>query len=111
MRFEEFSKDGATELDKHVLHLSQASMTLRLGQDAKTNLHSLNVITIGAHSRDLALLRLMLLEECTDYEHGVHGHRLESQAQIALRLHGKFGQRDSQATRQIVILSVDKSAS
>ena len=63
MRFEEFSEDGATELNKHVLHLSQASMAFRLSQDAKANLHSLDIVAVSAHRRDLTLLGLMLLEK------------------------------------------------
>lgn len=99
MRFEEFTEDGSAKLNEHILHLSQVSLALRLSQDAKAHLHSLDIITIGTHGRDLALLGLMLLEKRADNEDRVYRHLLVGQAKVTLCLHGELGKRDSQATR------------
>ena len=56
MRFEEFSEDGATELNQDVLNLGQIALALGLCQDLQAHLHSLNVVFISRHSCHLAFL-------------------------------------------------------
>lgn len=68
MRFEELSEDGAAELDQYILHLGQVSLALRLSQNAKADLHSLDVVTVGAHGSNLSFLRLVLLEKSANDE-------------------------------------------
>lgn len=106
MRLQEFPKDGPSELNENVLGLSQVAMTLLLGQDAKAYLHPLNVVPVGAHGRDLSFLLLMLFEEGADDEDSIDRHLLVRHAQIALRLHCKLGESDSEARRKVVVLGI-----
>ena len=66
MRLEELPEDGTTELNQYVLHLREVALALRLSQNAKADLHSLDVVTIGTHRCHLALFRLVLLQKCAN---------------------------------------------
>ena len=110
VRLEELAEDGASELDQDVLHLGEVALALGLGQDAKADLHPLDVVPVGAHGCHLALLRLMLFEQGADDEDRVDAHLLVGQAQVALRLDGQLSERDGKAARQVVVLCVDQGA-
>ena len=110
VRLEELAEDGASELDQHVLHLGEVALALGLGQDAKADLHPLDVVPVSAHGCHLALLRLMLFEQGADDEDRVDAHLLVGQAQVALRLDCQLGECDGKAASQVVVLCVDQGA-
>lgn len=66
MRLEEFTKDGASELNQDVLNLCEVVLTLGLCQNAQADLHTLNVIAVSCLRNNLSFFRLVFLEEGAD---------------------------------------------